>query len=227
MKHLHAMGARVIATGRRTERLRDLIRELEADETTLIGLDLDLRSSESIANAFETGRKQWGGIDILINNAGVGYKSSLLDGDQEQWREMWEVNVMGLSLCTREAIADFRRRACAGFVINISSLSGHRVPRGMGFYAATKFAVRALTEGVRQELRDQDSNIRVAQISPGIVESEFHLKLYGSSEKADELYAQVDALKANDIAAAVAFVLTQPSHVEIHDILVRPTDQKT
>jgi len=139
---------------------------------------------------------------------------------------MLEVNVLGLSVCTREAVQRMRRRGIDdGHIIHISSMSSHRVPPGSGMYAATKFAVRALTEALRKELREQGSSIRVGAISPGYVETEFAERYHGSREMADETYSRFPVLQPEDIADAVCYMIDTPPHVQIHDMLMRPTEQ--
>src|SRR5262249_7638336 len=137
--------------------------------------------------------------------------------------EMLEVNVLGLLVATREAIRDMERRGAAGHVVNVASMASHRVPSADGaVYSATKFAVRAITEGLRQELRARQSPIRVSARSPGHVETEFAEVFSGSSE----IYRRLKALEATDVASAILWVVTRPPHVEVHDVLVRPTAQK-
>ena len=116
-------------------------------------------------------------------------------------------------------------RGDVGQVIHISSMSAHRVLSGSGVYSATKFAVRSLTEGLRLELREANSGIRVCAISPGYVETEFEEHYHRSADKAREIYARYKALEAGDIADTVVHVLSTPQHVQIHDVLVRPTLQ--
>jgi NADP-dependent 3-hydroxy acid dehydrogenase YdfG len=189
----------------------------------------DLRDETEIAQLFEAIREQWGGVDVLVNSAGISRKSLLVDGDAADWREMWQVNVLALSICTREAVRDMRRRGDNGHVIHIGSMSGHRVGQGegSGMYAATKHAVVALTEKLRRELRSLQSDIRVTAISPGFVETEMAERFHGSEEAARELYSQYEVLQPEDIAAAVLYALSSPPHVQVHDILVRPTNQET
>jgi len=120
-----------------------------------------------------------------------------------------------------------RQRGGKGHVVHISSMSGHRVPGGSGVYSATKFAVRSLTEGLRQELRQAGLDIRVSSISPGFVETEFAAQYHQSQEQAESLYSQFPVLQPEDIANTVAYILTQPDHVQIHDVLMRPTQQQS
>jgi NADP-dependent 3-hydroxy acid dehydrogenase YdfG len=185
----------------------------------------DLREEADILAVFAAIRQTWGGVDVLINNAGLGHKSPLMSGDTEAWREMLEVNVLALCVCTREAIQDMQQRGDRGHIVHISSLSGHRVPGASGVYAATKFAVRALTEGLRQELRAANSAIRISAISPGFTETEFAEKYHNSPDIARDIYSRFPVLQPADVANAVAYVLAQPEYVQVHDVLVRPTFQ--
>ena len=140
---------------------------------------------------------------------------------------MLDVNVTALSICTREAIQLMNEKGINdGHIVHVSSMSGHRVVPSSAthFYSATKFAVRALAEGLRQELRAMKSGIRVTLISPGVVETEFALRLQ-DREKGQQFYANSPAIKAEEIAQIVVNVLQMPAHVEINDVLVRPTHQ--
>jgi NADP-dependent 3-hydroxy acid dehydrogenase YdfG len=220
-------GYRLALGARRLERLEELATELQALGAEVLIQAVDLRQEADILAFFQAIRQRWGGVDVLINNAGLGHKQSLLDGDTEAWRDMLEVNVLALCICTREATRDMRQRGGKGHVVHISSMSGHRVPGGSGVYSATKFAVRSLTEGLRQELRQAGLNIRVSSISPGFVETEFAAQYHQSQEKADALYSQFPVLQPEDIANTVAYILTQPDHVQIHDVLMRPTQQQS
>lgn len=193
--------------------------------TDVITQSVDLRQEAQILDFFAQVRQQWGGVDVLVNNAGLGRKASLLEGETAAWREVFEVNVLALCICTREAVQDMRQRGDRGQVLHISSLSGHRVPASNGIYAASKFAVRALTEGLRQELRQAQSQIKVTAISPGYVQTEFAEKYYQSASQAAELYGQYPVLQPQDIAEAVWYILSQPDHVQVHDLLLRPTQQ--
>lgn len=224
-RSLSRAGLRVILWARRADRLKDLENELSPTNTEVYSSSIDLRDTGAILNGFNEIRERWGGIDVLVNCAGLGIYSPLLTGDTEIWREMLEVNVLALSVCTREAIKDMRKRGDNGHIIHISSIAGHRVPFQSGVYAASKFAVRALTEGLRQELRDAGSQIRVSSISPGMVETEFGDSYYASKELADEKQSQFPVLQPEDIASLVDHFLSQPPHVELHDVILRPTQQ--
>lgn len=218
---LAAEGMRVAATARRAERLDALC----AEPGQWLALPADLRSESDVLTVFEKIRKAWGGVSVLVNNAGLGHSSPLMDGDTEAWREMLEVNVLSLCVCTREGVRDMRANGDDGHVIHVSSMAAHRVPPGSGVYSATKYAVRALTEGLRQELRAAGSGIRVSAISPGFVETEFAALYHRSEEAARETYGRFPVLQPQDVAESVWHVLSAPPHVQIHDVLMRPRDQ--
>ena len=223
VESLSASGLRVVAAARRMDRLESLASRLEGD---VYPLHVDLRDEQSVHELFKQTRRQVGPVDILVNNAGLGRKASLIDGNPDHFREMLDVNVMGLLLCTQEALVDMRR-SDRGHIIHISSMSGHRVPGASGVYSASKFAVRALTEALRQELRALGSQVRVSAVSPGLVETEFAETFLGTKEAAAELYSQFQMLRPQDIANTVQFLIGQPDHMEVHDVLLRPTAQQS
>ena len=220
-------GYRVAICARRQARLDALQATLRANGAEVLAHPTDLRQEPEILALFAAIRQKWGGVDVLINNAGLGHKSPLMTGETAAWRDMLEVNVLALCVCTREAIQDMQRRGDRGHIIHVSSLSGHRVPGTSGVYAASKFAVRALTEGLRQELHAAGSQIRVSAISPGFTETEFAENYHGDAAIAKELYSRFPVLKPDDVANAVAYVLEQPDYVQVHDVLMRSVFQET
>merc|ERR1712156_596929 len=151
--------------------------------------------------------------------------------EMDEWRAMLDVNVLSLQLCTQLAIESMLKNEIDdGQVILVNSMSGHRVAPVPGgktrFYTATKFAVTALLEGWRQEVRELgNNNIRVSQLSPGVVETEFAEKM-SNKENAEKLYKSMDCLTAGDMADCLKFILSAHPRMQIHDILVRPTTQK-
>ncbi len=188
-------------------------------------ISCDVRSPERIGHAFEILREATSTLDILVNNAGVAYLSSLVDGAVEEWDEMWEVNVRALAVCTQHALRMMNERG--GRIVNVSSLSGHRVPPTGGFYAPTKFAVKGMTESLRNELRAADSPHQVGSVSPGFVDTPLIDSYFRARE--EELAAlkmSARMLDAADIARAVLHMLEAPDHVEIGDIVLRSVDQK-
>lgn len=218
----------VFGCARRQEKLDLLLAECKkiGQDQKFIPYVCDLREESQIVHMFSDIESKFGGIDILINNAGLGHKTSLIDGKSAYWREMLDVNILALCICTREAIAQMRKRNDDGHIVHVSSMSAHRVPPNSGMYSATKFAVRSLTEGLRQELREIHSNIRISSISPGFVETEFAQKYHRSEEMAEQIYGQYKTLQAKDIADQILYILQCPPHMQIHDVLLRPTEQK-
>ncbi|HEY3188400.1 MAG TPA: SDR family NAD(P)-dependent oxidoreductase [Solirubrobacteraceae bacterium] len=220
-------GAAVVLGARRTDRLEALAAELRGRGAAVAVAATDMRREADVVRLFALARDRFGGVDVLVNAAGLGRRAPLASAPTELWREMLEVNVLGLAIATREAIQDMERRGVAGHVVHVSSMAAHRIPSpDAAMYAATKFAVRALTEGLRQELRARQSPIRISAVSPGHVETEFAEVFAGRPEAAAETYGRFKVLEARDVAAAIVWILGQPPHAEVHDVLVRPTAQR-
>lgn len=222
---LAGAGMRVVMAARRAGRLAALRERLTGAGQQAIAVETDVRDEEQVAALFRRTRETWGGVDVLVNNAGLGRAAPLMSGATELWREMVEVNLLGLCMCTREAVQDMQHRGSAGHIIHLSSMAAHRVPPGSGVYAATKYGVRALTEALRQELHAAQSPIRVTAISPGFVETEFAVVFHQSEEAARKTYSRFTVLEPRDVANAVVYALSQPAHVQIHDVLMRPREQ--
>jgi 17beta-estradiol 17-dehydrogenase / 3beta-hydroxysteroid 3-dehydrogenase len=220
---LAAEGARLTIGARRVDRLERLAEEIGVDRVTVV--KTDMRVEEDVVRLIAAARDRFGGVDALVNNAGLGRRAPVSSAPTELWREMLETNVLGLLIATREAVQDMERRKSGGHVVQVSSMAGHRVPGpDSGVYAGTKFAVRAITEGLRQELRARQSPIRVAIVSPGYVDTEFAEVFVGPGGAPQP--PRIMQLSADDVARAIVWVLTQPPHVEVHDVLLRPTQQK-
>jgi len=219
-------GCHVALLARREERLHETAALVEAEGSTAQVIPVDLADTTMTRQAVAAAASAFGGLDIVINAAGIGRQSKLMDGNIEDWKDMFDINVMALAVVTHEAIPHFPEGG--GHIVNISSMSGHRVPGKGGFYAATKFAVRAMTEGLRQELREQNNFTRVSSISPGFVDTEL-LDEYFSGGDTDANYTAIgySILQPEEIAELVIHQLTMPPTAEVTDILVRPTGQKS
>ena len=191
-------------------------------------IQCDVREESAVLNVFSLIRAKFGRLDICINNAGLAKLASLTEGDTDDWRLMLEVNVLGLSIVARESVKLMTEASITeGHIFNIGSMAGHRIPGDPSthFYSATKFAVTTLTEGLRRELRAAKKPIRVTLISPGIVETEFMPRFRESEEAAKLLYSSMHALQGQDIAQVIENALALPSHVDVNDIMIRPTEQ--
>lgn len=153
----------VAALARRKERLEDIQRQLEAKGKKIYPVQCDITKEEDILSAFQWVKSNLGPIHVLINNAGVGKPTTLVEGSTEQFRQIIETNVLGLAIATREAVQDMRKNNVAGHIVHINSVAGHYVPQvpNMNIYPASKFAVTAMTETLRQELNLIGSRIKV------------------------------------------------------------------
>jgi 17beta-estradiol 17-dehydrogenase / 3beta-hydroxysteroid 3-dehydrogenase len=222
----------VIGCGRRKDRLAAL--EASLGSQKFVGIECDVANDDELTSMLATVEELFGGVDVLVNNAGFGKVAHLLSDDDQvesHWRQMFTVNVTALAVISRRVVRSMMSRNVAGHVVNISSMSGHRVPPmavsgGTGMYAASKHAVNAITETLRVELRAAKSPIRVTQISPGLTDTEFFAVMHNDDAAAAEsVGGDIKKLECIDIANAVHFALTLPKHAQIHDILIRPTDQ--
>lgn len=183
-------------------------------------LACDLRNESAIKAAFETLEE----LDILVNSAGLAYLSRICDGNPSDWDEMWRVNVHALGLCSQLSLALFPEGG--GHILNLSSMSGHRVPPTGGFYASTKFAVRAISEALRAELKNSGNKTRISCLSPGFVDTPLLDKYFaGREDQLAETRANIDMLTPEAIAGAALHILTSPASVEINDVLLRSADQ--
>ncbi|MGJ8632804.1 MAG: SDR family oxidoreductase [Luteolibacter sp.] len=183
-------------------------------------IQADLTSREEVSGVF----RNLGKIDGLINSAGCAYLSRIVDGNAADWEEMWRVNVLALAMCCQFSLKHFPKGG--GRIVNVSSMSGHRVPPSGGFYSPTKFAVRAITESLRSELKAVRSPIQVASVSPGFVDTPLLENYFrGREDKLNETRAKMKILQPEDVAECIMNILTAPAHVEIGDILLRSADQ--
>ncbi|XP_034404480.1 dehydrogenase/reductase SDR family member 11-like [Cyclopterus lumpus] len=224
-------GMKVVGCARDVKKIQNLAAECQraGHSGVLVPFKCDLNHEEEILSMFAAIKEQHNGVDVCINNAGLAHPESLLNGETSGWKNMLDVNVLALCICTREAYQSMKERNVDdGHIININSMGGHRVVSNADahFYISTKYAVTALTEGLRQELREANTHIRATCISPGIVETEFFLRLYNdNADKAADLFSKSKPLEAIDIANSVTYVLSAPPHVQIGDIQMRSVEQ--
>ncbi|ELU14032.1 hypothetical protein CAPTEDRAFT_172998 [Capitella teleta] len=227
-------GLKVLTCGRSVDKLKTLEVECEGMTGKLVTIRCDMQNEADIAEMFTKLRSEFGRLDILVNNAGVGSDSaSMLSGETSDWREMLETNVLAVAICTREGVKLMRECDINdGHIINIGSMSGHRIAGKSGhFYSITKFALKEMTEGLRRELRETKNQTRVTLISPGYVSTGFHdYSLGKDNETRDRMrklktVPDIQQLETDDIVDAVVYAVGAPPHVQIHDILMRPTEQ--
>lgn len=227
-------GMTVVGCARNVKKIEELAEEdvVQISPGRLHAIKCDLTVESEILSMFDEIRQKFGRIDVCINNAGFSTDSPLLSGETKDWEDMLKVNVLALCVCTRESVKIMQEKGIDdGQIINISSMGGHRLASssqmfGVNFYCGTKFMVRAITEGLRREVKGTNMHIRVASISPGMVETEFFPRLYQKNpDLSGAFYGSIECLQATDIAAAVKYILQAPPHVDINDILVRPVEQ--
>lgn len=213
----------LILCGRRQDRLSKLAEELSAD-TRVTTLSFDVRDNAAVQTALRSLKGEWKKIDVLINNAGNAHgMDPIHKGSLEDWDAMMDINVKGLLYVSREILPGMVDQK-SGHVINIGSIAGKEVYPNGNVYCASKFAVDALTRGMRIDLNP--FGIKVTSIHPGMVETEFSLvRFKGDSEKARSVYKGVDPLTGHDIAEIIHWVLSTPEHVVIADMVVFPTAQ--
>lgn len=220
---LSQKGYRLILCGRRKERLQKLLAEL-SKQTEVTSLSFDVRNHSEVKAAVQSLTGNWKDIDVLINNAGNAHGlDPIQTGSIEDWDAMLDINVKGLLYVSREIIPLMTERK-SGHIINIGSLAGKEVYPNGNVYCASKFAVDALTRGIRMDLNA--FGIKVTSINPGLVETEFSLvRFKGDSEKASSVYKGLKPLVSEDIADIILYVLSAPPHVVLADITVLPTAQ--
>ncbi|MET0400069.1 MAG: SDR family NAD(P)-dependent oxidoreductase [Longimicrobiaceae bacterium] len=218
-------GARLVLAARRVERLEALAAELrDAHGTESRLLELDVRDAGAVAATLGALPPEWAEVDVLVNNAGLGRGlEKVHEEDPAGWDEMVDTNVKGLLYVTRAVVPGMAARG-RGHVVNIGSVAGHEVYPGGAVYCATKHAVDAITRGLRMDLLG--TGVRVSTVDPGMVETEFSVvRFHGDRERADRVYAGMTPLVADDIADAVLWCATRPPHVNIDEIIIKPTDQ--
>jgi len=219
-----AQGTKLILTARRADRIAQLAEDLKNKYQidTLI-IQLDVQDKEQVAQAIETLPTHWKDIDILVNNAGLALSSDKIqDGDIANWDTMLNTNVHGLLYVTRAILPGMIVRN-QGHIINISSVAGHDYYPAGNVYSATKHAVKAISKSLRLDLLG--TKIRVTDIAPGAVETEFSIVRWKDKQKADNFYSDFTPLIADDIADAIIYCATRPPHVDIAEMIIFPTDQ--
>ena len=221
---LSAEGASVVLGARREDRIQSLAGELTAKGGKALAIPTDVARREQVQKLVDAGVEAYGRIDVMINNAGLMPQAPLERLKVDEWDRMIDVNIKGVLYGIAAALPHMQRQK-AGHFINVSSVAGHRVGPGFAVYAATKFAVRALSEGLRQEVKPY--NIRTTVISPGAVATELPNSVTDpeAAARIRKFYEEA-AVPAESFARAVAFAISQPEDVDINEILFRPTRQE-
>lgn len=217
-------GATVVVAARREERLSELVERLNGGGGKALAVECDVTDEEQAHALIQRAKDEFGQVNILVNNAGVMQLSKIEKGLSDEWRTMFDVNVMGL-LYTTDAAVQVMKEQGSGHLVNVSSVAGRKSGPLRGAYSGTKFAVNAISEALRQELIED--NIRVTVVEPGAVETELpdHITDEEAREGIQSVYGLDDILQAEDIANAIAYCVSQPERVSVNEILIRPTQQ--
>lgn len=219
-------GADIILNGRKIELMEEIKNELTAMGVDVLLLPFDVRDREAMRSAVESLDGKWKNIDVLINNAGLVFGvDKEFEGDLDEWDIMIDTNIRALLSMTRMVVPGMVSRG-KGHIINIGSIAGDAAYPGGSVYCATKAAVKALSDGLRIDL--VDTPLRVTNIKPGMVETNFSVTRYrGDKEKADAFYKGIQPLCGEDIAEVAYYAAAAPTHVQIAEVLVMPTNQAT
>ncbi|MBN3945078.1 MAG: SDR family NAD(P)-dependent oxidoreductase [Nostoc sp. NMS7] len=218
-------GATVVIAARRSDRLQTLEARITGTGGKALSITADVSDEAQVEALVNFTQVKFGRVDILINNAGV-MLLGLIDGaDTEDWRRMINLNVLGLMYATHKVLPLMKAQS-AGHIVNISSVAGRVANAGSGVYNASKWAVGAFSEALRKEV--YQNNIRVTIIEPGLVATELpqHITHPAAKEQAKNFYGSVKNLESEDIANAIVYAVTQPEHVNVNEILIRPTEQE-
>jgi NADP-dependent 3-hydroxy acid dehydrogenase YdfG len=218
-------GAAVAIGARRADRLDALAGKLRDGGARVVQLPLDVTDEQNCRDAVTRTRDELGGLDVLVNNAGVMLLGTIVGADPEDWRRMISTNVLGLMYMTHAAVDGMVEQG-AGDVVNISSVAGRTARRGAGVYNASKWAVNAFSESLRQEVTGR--GVRISLVEPGAVDTELrtHITQEEARSTAEQFAGRIRQLQSEDIARAILYVVTQPPHVAVNEVLVRPTDQE-
>ncbi|MXR50178.1 SDR family NAD(P)-dependent oxidoreductase [Halovenus sp. WSH3] len=223
---LAARGASVVLAARRETELEALADRIEAQEGDALVVPTDVTEEEDIDALVEATLDEYGAIDILVNNAGVMLLEPVERADRENFRQMVEVNLLGLMNLTHAALPTMQEQG-SGHIVNVSSTAGRRANANSSGYNATKFGVNAFTEALRQEVTTD--GVRTTIIEPGAVDTELqeHIPDEKIKQRVEEgLLESMQPLESEDIARAITYAVSQPQHVNVNEMLIRPTDQQ-
>jgi NADP-dependent 3-hydroxy acid dehydrogenase YdfG len=222
VRSLAGEGAAVVAGARRKERLDGLVEEVTRDGGKAIAVECDVADEQQAHALVDQAVEEFGGVDILINNAGVMLLSKVEKGLSDEWRQMFDVNVLGLLYATDAALEAMKRQG-SGHIVNVSSVAGRKTRPTVGVYSGTKFAVNAISEAMRQELLED--GIRITMVEPGAVATELTDHITDEEVREGLKQRNVEPLQSEDVANAIAYAVSQPQRVSVNEILIRPTQQ--
>mgnify|MGYP002716843977 FL=1 len=215
-------GAKLVLGARRLDRLEKIQQKVGRDSVSI--KKTDVTKADEVNALIETAYNDFGRIDVLINNAGLMPQSFLEKNKQDEWNQMIDVNIKGV-LYGIGAVLPYMRKQKSGHIIKLASVAGHVVFPGSAVYCGTKYAVRAITEGLRQEEAIVGSNIRTTILSPGAIDTELtdHISDNDMKQDIDELYK--NAIKPDAIARAINYAINEPEESSVNEFIIRPSSQ--
>ena len=223
-KHLSALGAIVVLGARRLDRIEKLAEEIRNKGGQALAIAVDVTHRDKVKTLVDSAVEQFGRVDVLLNNAGIMPLSPMERLNEDEWDKMIDVNIKGV-LNGIAAVLPYMKEQKSGQIINTSSVAGHKVFNGSAVYSATKYAVRALTEGLRMELKPY--NIRTTIVCPGAVKTELLEHITEADiQQANKDYVGAVGISPDSFARVVAFAISQPEEVDINEIIFRPTSQE-
>ena len=220
-ENLHGLGFNILITARRQERLQKLAQKLGSERVKWACFDI--RNPEEIEKFITNHKAELKNLEVLVNCAGLARGTEKVhEAKLTDWDEMIDTNVKGLLHITR-GILPFMVEKQSGHIVNLGSVAGRWTYPGGAIYCASKFAVRSFTEGLRMDLLGK--NIRVSNVEPGMVNTEFGYVRFGDQKKADEVYKGMKPLSAQDIADTISWIVQRPAHINIQEVVIYPTAQ--
>ncbi len=223
-KHLATLGATVVLGARRGDKIENMAKDIQETGGKALAVAMDVTNLEQVKNLVDTAVQKFGRIDVILNNAGIMPLSPMDRINVEEWNTMIDVNIKGV-LNGIAAVLPYMKEQKFGQIINTSSVAGHKVFSGSAVYSATKYAVRALTEGLRMEVKPY--NIRTTIVCPGAVKTELleHIS-EADIQQANKDYVGEVGISPDSFARVIAFAISQPEDVDINEVIFRPTAQE-
>jgi NADP-dependent 3-hydroxy acid dehydrogenase YdfG len=223
-KHLSALGATVVLGARRVDRIEKLANEITSNGGKALAVAADVTQLDEVKKLVDSAVEQFERVDVILNNAGIMPLSPMDRLNVEEWNKMIDVNIKGV-LNGIAAVLPYMKAQQSGQIINTSSVAGHKIFTGSAVYSATKFAVRALTEGLRMDVKPY--NIRTTIVCPGAVKTELldHIT-EADVQQANQDYVGSVGISPDSFARVVAFAISQPEDVDINEVIFRPTSQE-